>query len=128
VTLAAVGTAIVFGIEKGSAQSSANSEASLILANKGVAGGNGNAGSCYNPAGTIYAAPCSILSNDNSNVNTDALIGNIALGVGIAGAAFTVLYWAFAWKGDASATASAQPIVTPLVGKGTGGLSLGASF
>jgi outer membrane biosynthesis protein TonB len=127
VTLAGVGTAIVFAIEKGNAQNSANSVASQILANGGQEGGAGTAGSCYNPTAK-FANACSVLSSDNNNVNSDALIGNIALGVGIAGAAFTALYWAFAWKGDASTTASAQPIVTPLVGKGIGGLSLGASF
>jgi hypothetical protein len=127
VTLAGVGTAIVFGIEKSSAQNSANSEAALILANGGVQGSANKAGTCFKPQGN-YVNPCALLNSDNGNVNTDALIGNIALGVGIAGAAFTALYWAFAWKGDATTTASAQPIITPLVGKGTGGLSLGASF
>lgn len=127
VMLAGVGTAIAFSVEKSSAQSSANSVASQILANGGVQGGAGTAGSCYNPT-SKFANACSVLSSDNNNVNSDALIGNIALGVGIAGAAFTALYWVFAWKGDATTTASAQPVITPLVGKGAGGLSLGAAF
>jgi hypothetical protein len=136
VTLVGVGTAIVFGIEKSSAQNSANSEAALIVANGGVQGSATKPGTCYQPQGN-YVSPCGILNSDNNNVNTDALIGNIALGVGIAGAAFTVLYWAFAWKGDAggganatsaATTSSVHPVIEPMIGKGTGGLSLGASF
>jgi hypothetical protein len=130
VTLAAFGTAIAFSIEKSSAQSAANDEAAKIVAN------GGKAGTCVNPQ-PPFPGPCSTLAGDNSNVNTDALIGNVAVGVGVAAAVFTVGYYLFAWKGDGEAapapaattgSSTFHPVFAPLIGKGTGGMSLGASF
>jgi outer membrane biosynthesis protein TonB len=130
VTLAGFGTAIVMGIEKSSAQNSANSVASQIEANVKQNGGVVQ-GACNHPTGDL-PGPCSVLSNDNSKVNTDALIANIGLGVGIGAAALTVLYFAIGSRDSSSGTsapsASTRPVVTPLVGKGLGGLAVGASF
>jgi hypothetical protein len=126
------GAAVVFLIEKNSAQNSANSEAADIANHGGHNATATTPGSC-NPASSDYskfAGPCATLQSDNDNVNTDALIGNVALGVGIAATAFTVGYWMFAWKGEdaSAASAASRPIVAPMIGKGTGGLTVGAAF
>ena len=60
-------------------------------------------------------------------MNTDATIANIAGGVAIASGAFTVLYAIFGTK-VRSDSASLHPVVTPMMGKGVGGLTLGGSF
>ena len=121
--LAGFGTAIVMAVQKSSAQSSANSVASQIVQKGGVAG------TCVNPLpGSYFSNPCSVLSSDDNNVNTDATIASIGLGVGIAASVITLGYFAFASRDSSSAAASTHPVVTPLIGKGLGGVALGASF
>jgi hypothetical protein len=132
VTVAAFATAIAMGIEKGSAQNSANTLDAEItqqtLETKPTA-----TGACYNPtsAGGLASA-CSALSSDNDHVNTDALIANIAIGVGAAAATFTVLYYLFGTKKEGSSSpppaSASSPQLAPMIGKGSGGLTLGVSF
>ncbi len=49
--------------------------------------------STNDPRYAEFVSSCNAYDNDISNVNTDATIGNIALGVGIAALAGTVIYW-----------------------------------
>ncbi len=119
--VAGFGTAIAFAVEKSSAQNSADSVASQIIAN------GGGQGTCVNP-GARFGNACSVLASDDDKVNTDALIANVGLGVGIGATALTVLYFAVASRDHSPATMAKRPVVTPMVGKGLGGVMIGASF
>jgi hypothetical protein len=65
--------------------------------------------------------------SDNNDVNSDATVGNIALGVGVAATVGVIVYWLVADKSP-SGTATTKPVLAPLVGPSIGGLSLGGSF
>ena len=56
-----------------------------------------------------------------ANQNTDATVGNIAIGVGVAALAGTVIYWLVADKSDSSSKKASRPTVVPLVGASTNG-------
>jgi hypothetical protein len=72
---------------------------------------------------------CAEYQTDNKDVNTDATIGNIALGVGVIAAVGTIVYWLVAdRRGDSPSGALNTPVVTPMVGRSSGGLSLSGSF
>ncbi|HTB72884.1 MAG TPA: hypothetical protein VK762_06555 [Polyangiaceae bacterium] len=72
---------------------------------------------------------CAEYQTDNKDVNTDATIGNIALGVGVIAAVGTIVYWLVAdRRGDSPSGALNTPVVTPTVGRSSGGLSLSGSF
>ncbi len=72
---------------------------------------------------------CAEYQTDNKDVNTDATIGNIALGVGVIAAVSTVVYWLVAdRRGDSPSGGLNTPVVTPMVGRSSGGLSLSGSF
>jgi hypothetical protein len=136
VTLAAVGTAVGFGIfAKQSAQDSANSAAGAIVDYatnkdpnhppiKGLCDPGTQAHP--NPNYSKYAAACGALNDDNDHVNKDATIANVAIGVAVAGTVFTVLYGVLGTKRHT--TGSLAPTITPIAGKGLGGMALGASF
>jgi hypothetical protein len=129
VTLAAAGTAIGFGLAKQSAQDAANSAAAQISAYAiGTDKRSSAAGVCNNPAKTSpYYGPCGTLNTDNDNVNKDATVANIAIGVAVAGAAFTILYGVFGTKRSESAS-NTTPTVGPMIGQGLGGLTVGGGF
>jgi hypothetical protein len=114
VSVAGFVTAIIMGVSKSTAQDNANQIAARISV---VSPGNpqGDPGDYAN------------YNSDLNDVNTDATIANIGLGVGIAGLAGAVLYWGLADKGHGSAALHA-PIVTPMIGRSSGGASLGLSF
>ncbi len=124
VMVASIGLAIGVVFAKQSAQDKANSTADQIRA----AGGT----SCNPPAPLSLngiTEACSRFISDNNDVNTDATIGNIAVGVGVAALAATVVYWFVADKPDDTAhSASRTPALTPLVGPSLGGLSLTGRF
>jgi hypothetical protein len=113
---------------KSSAQNKANSTAANILANGGK--------SCTPPTpSTLMGLPeaCKSFVADNNEVNSDATIGNIAIGVGVAALAGTVLYYIIAAKsgdskGSSSASTTTPVTLVPTVGRSTGGLSLTATF
>jgi hypothetical protein len=110
---------------KNSAQDKANSTAADIL--------NHN-GRCPPPAGGVpglkpgaLETACQTYADDNSAVNADATVGNIAVGVGIAAFVGTVVYWIAAKKReDNSSTPSA--VIVPYVGRSSGGISISGSF
>jgi hypothetical protein len=125
VALVSFGVAIAVGvISKGAAQDSANKVAADIRAH------NPPAHVCGPPvASSNFAAACSALTSDNNDVNTDATIGNIAIGVGVVAVIGTVIYYFAAPKKDpAETTKATAPIVTPIIGPRIGGLSVTASF
>jgi hypothetical protein len=76
---------------------------------------------------TNLALKCSALATDNDNANSDALWGNIALGVGIAATAGTLVYWIVADKHTSSTTAS-LPLIVPVFGHSLVGASVAGSF
>lgn len=124
--VAVAGYALAIGmfVVKGQAQDKANLAASAIR------DAGGHAGTCVNvPSGSKFANDCNALITDNNDVNTDATVGNIALGVGIAATLGGIVYWLVADKGDSHHDQTAyQPVLTPMVGPGLGGLSLSGAF
>jgi len=128
ITLGAFGTAIAMGIAKGSAQDKATNAADQIHQH------GGTPGTCVNPAPpSIFYGPCQALNDDNNAVNNDALVGNIMVGVGAVALLGTALYWILAPKGDdgpaaGARTSSARPVLAPIVGPHTSGLSLSGTF
>ncbi|MGH7272411.1 MAG: hypothetical protein ACREJ3_18435, partial [Polyangiaceae bacterium] len=127
VTLLGVGVAIGMLAAKGSAQDKADSTAANIKSQGGT--------SCVPPTpGSLpgLADACSAFLSDNSDVNTDALIGNVALGVGVLAFAGTLIYYFVADKGVAESSPSQAalhaPTIVPWVSRTQGGLSLGTSF
>lgn len=127
VAVAGFAVAIIVGVAaKSSAQHNADSVEAQI--NAQFPGGKAPSGTCTNPSAR-FANACSALKSDIDNVNTDATIGNIGLGVGIAATAFTVGYWLFATKHDAAEPATGvrvQP--APMLGYREGGMALVGSF
>jgi hypothetical protein len=137
VVVGSAAVAIIMLTEKQTAQNKANNTASQIA---GVGGT-----SCSPPGITPAAAAqakankvdllgevtnaCAQYQADNKDVNTDATIGNIALGVSVVAAVGTVVYWLVADRKDTSApTASTRPVLTPIIGTSVGGLTLSGSF
>jgi hypothetical protein len=130
VSLGGFATAIAFLISKSNAQNSANSVAAEIRAH------GGQQGSCTDPSMTVtFGQACSALNSDDNAVNSDATLGNIGLGVGIAGAVFSLGYYMFATKHVDDPGSEARPktnaptvAVTPLTGPHLSGLSLTGTF
>ena len=129
VVLGSAALAIVMAISKQNAQNKANATATQITQHGGT--------SCSPPTlaagattslGQVQAA-CNEYQGDNQDVNTDATIGNIAVGVGVIAAVGTVVYWLVADRhGESPSTGSTSPRVTPIVGTSLGGLSLSGNF
>jgi hypothetical protein len=107
-----IGTGIIMGVSKSTAQSNANDLGNKI---------NANGGPAANPA--AYNA----YNSDLNDVNTDATIANIGLGVGIVALVGAVVYWGLASK-ESSGSAYLQPVVAPTIGRSSGGLSVSGAF
>jgi hypothetical protein len=125
VTLAGAIGAVALGVvAKGQAQDKANSTAANIRAHGGT--------SCNPPTPANLsglAQACNDFQNDNNDVNTDATLGNLFLGVAAAGALVAGIYWVVADKGGESAVISRRsPVLVPTVERSGGGLSLSGSF
>jgi hypothetical protein len=117
-----LGVGIIFGVIKGNAQNNANSVAVQIQAN------GGGQGTCNAPSAK-FANACNAYSSDLNDVNTDATIANIGIGVGVAGLVGAALYWVLANKDSSSSTGQiTAPTVLPTIGHSSGGLSLTGSF
>jgi hypothetical protein len=122
--VAGFATAVIVGVViKGNAQSNVDSVVSQIKSN------GGGSGTCTNPT-QKFAKACSALQDDIDAVNADATVGNVATGVGVAAVLGTGLYWILAAKNEPSSTTTARPFTTvsPILGKGTGGLSVVGTF
>jgi len=118
---ALAGYALAIGMVtvKGQAQDKANAAEATIKAGGGT--------TCVNvPSGSRFYNDCQALITDDKDVNTDATIGNIALGVGIAATLGGIVYWLVADKHKEQT--AYQPVLTPMVGPGLGGLSLSGAF
>ncbi len=120
--------AIVMASSKQSAQNKANSTASNIESHGGT--------SCSPPTPSTLMGlgdACASFISDNNQVNSDATIGNIAIGVGAAALAGTILYYVIAVssgdsKGSSSAGTAAAFSLVPTIARSTGGLTLTATF
>jgi hypothetical protein len=125
VGVAGFGVAIGFLISKGTAQGKADDVANQIRSH------GGSNGTCVNPNATFKDA-CNAFVQDNNDVNTDATIGNIGVAAGIIGLAGAGLYWILAPKKDDSASPATgsltRPMVTPMLGRTVGGLTVSGSF
>jgi hypothetical protein len=130
VVLGSAAVAITMLVSKSSAQSKATDTANQIALHGGtscspVAFSKGTPQSL---ADEITQA-CAQYESDNQDVNSDATVGNIAVGVGVIAAIGTIVYWLVAdRKGDSPSSGSIAPIVTPIVDRSTGGLSLSGRF
>jgi hypothetical protein len=83
------------------------------------------------PSAQSLAGACGVWNSDNSNVNTDATIANVAIGVGIAAAVGTIVYgviYATHSGSSSSSTSAASWIPTPMLDRSTGGLWLTGRF
>jgi hypothetical protein len=129
-------TAGIMGASKSSAQNSANAVAQSITSYYLSQNPNQtNANSvCYGTPAPAYQSACAALASDDSNVNSDATIANVAIAVGIVGAIGFGLSTIFLVKSyehhnKAAATDAPSPItVAPLFGRGVGGAMLGGTF
>ncbi len=120
-------------VSKHTAQNKATDTANQIAAHGGASctppalqGGVANTGSP--PLLDQITLACSEYQADNSDVNTDATIGNIAIGVGAVAAVGTLIYWFVADRKGESPSTGSRPIVTPIVGRSEGGFALSGSF
>jgi hypothetical protein len=80
-----------------------------------------------------FAGPCSDYNTDNNDVNLDATIANIAIGVGAGLIVGGFLYWWFAPKGpvpvhEVGEAPPPPPVVVPVVGHKYGALSVTWQF
>jgi hypothetical protein len=131
VAVAGGAMAIVFVIFKSNANNSYNNLQNTIKTHKSPAP---RPGECTNPSPS-FAQACSTLNDDYNAVNTDALLGNIGLGIAIAGVALAGGWYLFAPKRDSGTVTTGQqsssattPTLAPMVGLHTTGLSLSGAF
>lgn len=108
-----IGTGIVLGIMKNTAQNNANDLGAKIVANGGP-GANPGAYNAY--------------QSDINDVNTDSTVANVGIGVGIAALVGGAIYWVVANKTPKGSALLQVPQVTPMIGHSTSGLSLSGSF
>ncbi len=126
VAVVALGTGVFFGVvQKDSAQNNANTVANEIIAN--VPAGRTPSGICTTNTPSNFQAPCQDYATDVNNVNQDATAGNVLVGIGVAALVAGGISWIVADKGSSSATGP-RPVVAPMVGQGTRGLSLSFDF
>jgi hypothetical protein len=125
VAVAGAITGGVLLVSKNSAQNQANTTAGEILA-------HGGGSSTCSPQGLVqapqFAQACNAYITDNNQVNQDATAANVAAGVAVAAAVGFVVYWLVADKAGSGSQATSAPVLAPVVGRSTGGLSLSASF
>jgi Tfp pilus assembly protein PilF len=117
-----VGAGVMVGF-KNQAQNQANSTAAQIV------GHGGGGGTCSAPIAQNFQQACAAYTTDNKQVNQDATVGNLLVGVGVAATVGFIAYWLLADKGGGSGgTAVLHPELTPVVGRTMSGLSMSASF
>jgi PEGA domain len=116
--------AIGFFVSEGQANDNVNKDKAFIIANSPP---GTTAVNCSSPPSNFVTA-CHALVNDQDAANTDTVVAGIGLGVGLAATAGAIIYWVMADKGDAKTGATHLPVVTPIIGVGSGGLSVAGSF
>jgi Tfp pilus assembly protein PilF len=136
--LVAGGVAVGFGIiAKNQAQTNADSVGHQIANYEALQGVHpagcdtatlmrlsGDASNTGTPRGLTSSA-CKTWNDNNSKVNADATVGNIALGVAVAAAAGTLIYGIIYATHSSSATKAA---LVPMVDRSSGGLSIVGRF
>jgi hypothetical protein len=125
--VAGFATAAVMYFVKQSAVNNQNDVATTIRNN----GGGGSANFCDSPPTSPkdFTQICSAYNSDVNDVNADATVGNIAIGVGVAGVLGAAIYWLVADKEKPSSSAFiTAPVVTPRVERTGGSLSISAQF
>ena len=123
--IAGLATGLIMLVIKGGAQNNVDSVVSQIKANGGT-----SSNTCTTPTAKFQKA-CGALQDDINAVNADAMVGNVAVAVGIAALVGTGIYWLAATKNDDSTkTAASKPHTTiaPILGRGVGGLSILGTF
>ena len=132
-TAAAAGGATAMYVFRNSAQDDADAVEKLIRDNAAKTGVSPN-GICKSPSADIqkiYGGPCATLKDNQDKVDTNALIGNVLLGVGIASAVGTVVYYFAASKGPKApekGNATWRPIIVPDIRPGQKGVLLSVQF
>lgn len=120
-------TAIVFAVFKGQANTNYQNVQTEILkteTERGVASKT----LCVPPPSGFQAA-CQTFQNDASQINSDATVANLGVGVGVAGVAFSLGWYLFGSKGGAIASpASASGFFVPYGGSHPSGLGYVGSF
>jgi hypothetical protein len=130
VVAGSIAVAITMLVSKSSAQNKATDTANQIAQHGGTSCSPVSVvpGTSSDIQNKITQA-CAEYQSDNQDVNADATVGNIAVGVGVIAAIGTVIYWIVAdRKGDSPSTGLNAPVVTPIVDRSTGGLSLSGRF
>jgi hypothetical protein len=129
VVLGGAALAIAMLVSKQTAQNKANDTAAQISQHGGTSCSPPSLASDATTTIDKVQTACAEYQSDNKDVNTDATIGNIALGVSVIAAVGTIVYWLVAdRRGDSPSTGSTAPVVTPIVGSSVGGLSLSGRF
>ncbi|HXX66500.1 MAG TPA: hypothetical protein VEK07_04940 [Polyangiaceae bacterium] len=124
VAVASFGTALGMLLAKNTAQSNANDTGSQITAYSDLHGINPK--NCMAPVPAAIASACSTWTSDNSTVNTDATIGNVALVTGIVVAAASTTIWIVAAVRSGGSTTTTA--VIPIIDRSTAGLAVAGRF
>lgn len=122
--LAGYGTAIGFFVVKQTAISNRAKNEAYI--NGHLPAGVGSFSCSSPPSDPTLQSECKVINKQNDEIAADALVANIALGVGIAATAGTIVYWLASSKGPSSPTTGLT--VTPILGSNIGGLSVSGKF
>lgn len=126
--VASYATAIAFLIAKNGAQDKADSTEKTIR-DAAIANKYPTQGICSAPPTAQFSSACTTLKDNQNAVDTDALVANITLGIGIAATVGTVLYYLLAAKKDPAKTGALPPVVvSPWIGANIGGGSLALTF
>jgi hypothetical protein len=123
IAVAAGTLAIIMGVSKHNAQTKADETATQIT--------NAGGKSCNPPTPSSLsglAAACDRFVSNNNDVNTDATVANLALGIAGVAALAGLVYWLVATKREASPSGAQGPVLTPIIGPSVGGLDLSGSF
>ena len=127
-TVAGAATAVIAGVYfKNQAQDNANQSYQNIVTAANMRGIS-RVGICNSPPNSDFQTACATYADNNSKVDQDATIGNIGIGVGIAGAVGTVIFAVIRVHDDDRNGASSMPVIAPIIGPSVGGLTLAGKF
>jgi hypothetical protein len=126
VGLAGFATAVILGAMKGSAQSSYDTQVSVI--EQGISKSQWPGACTRLSTNTSLTTACASLASDGNDVNNDAMAANIGIVVGAVGVGFAAGWYLFAPKAGADGAKTAMPLVQPIIGPRIGGLSVTSSF
>jgi hypothetical protein len=120
-------TAVVFAILWGQANTSYTHDQTTVVMPRGIPSVSLEV-LCRNASPQLVPG-CATLNSDQNQIKTDAVVADVGLGVGIAGAAFGLGWYLFAPKQDAVPTSSANVgSFVPILGTRMNGLGYAAPF